>query len=59
MLQKSVPLGIYEKALPPGEDWLTRLQLAGSWDSISLKCRSMKATAVWRGWIGTASSDWR
>lgn len=29
MLQKSVPLGIYEKALPPGEDWLTRLQLAG------------------------------
>ncbi|MGQ8776807.1 L-ribulose-5-phosphate 3-epimerase [Serratia sp. NA_112.1] len=29
MLQKVVPLGIYEKALPPGEDWLTRLQLAG------------------------------
>ncbi|MCS1375389.1 L-ribulose-5-phosphate 3-epimerase [Serratia marcescens] len=29
MLHKSVPLGIYEKALPPGEDWLTRLQLAG------------------------------
>ncbi len=29
MLHKSVPLGIYEKALSPGEDWLTRLQLAG------------------------------
>lgn len=29
MLHKSVPLGIYEKALPPGEDWLARLQLAG------------------------------
>ncbi len=28
MLHKSVPLGIYEKALPPGEDWLKRLQLA-------------------------------
>ncbi|CAI1112486.1 L-ribulose-5-phosphate 3-epimerase [Serratia entomophila] len=29
MLPQAVPLGIYEKALPPGEDWLTRLQLAG------------------------------
>lgn len=29
MLQKAVPLGIYEKALQAGEDWLTRLQLAG------------------------------
>lgn len=28
MLQKAVPLGIYEKALPAGEDWLSRLQLA-------------------------------
>ncbi|WP_140919795.1 L-ribulose-5-phosphate 3-epimerase [Limnobaculum xujianqingii] len=28
MLQKAVPLGIYEKALPAGEDWLNRLQLA-------------------------------
>ncbi|QZN95747.1 L-ribulose-5-phosphate 3-epimerase [Symbiopectobacterium purcellii] len=28
MLTKAVPLGIYEKALPPGEDWLARLQLA-------------------------------
>lgn len=28
MLQKAVPLGIYEKALPAGEDWLPRLQLA-------------------------------
>nr|WP_113866810.1 L-ribulose-5-phosphate 3-epimerase [Brenneria salicis]NMN90234.1 L-xylulose 5-phosphate 3-epimerase [Brenneria salicis ATCC 15712 = DSM 30166]RBP62142.1 L-xylulose 5-phosphate 3-epimerase [Brenneria salicis ATCC 15712 = DSM 30166]RLM31182.1 xylulose 5-phosphate 3-epimerase [Brenneria salicis ATCC 15712 = DSM 30166] len=28
MLMKSVPLGIYEKALPPDESWLTRLQLA-------------------------------
>lgn len=28
MLAKSVPLGIYEKALPPGEDWLVRLHLA-------------------------------
>ncbi|MEQ9743022.1 L-ribulose-5-phosphate 3-epimerase [Pectobacterium actinidiae] len=28
MLTKAVPLGIYEKALPPGEDWLTRLQQA-------------------------------
>ncbi|EHD19795.1 MULTISPECIES: L-ribulose-5-phosphate 3-epimerase [Brenneria] len=28
MLTKAVPLGIYEKALPPGESWLTRLQLA-------------------------------
>ncbi|WP_440866046.1 L-ribulose-5-phosphate 3-epimerase [Symbiopectobacterium purcellii] len=27
MLTKAVPLGIYEKALPPGEDWLARLQL--------------------------------
>ncbi|MEH2921886.1 L-ribulose-5-phosphate 3-epimerase [Samsonia erythrinae] len=26
MLTKAVPLGIYEKALPPGEDWLARLQ---------------------------------
>ncbi|MBG6246107.1 xylulose 5-phosphate 3-epimerase [Candidatus Symbiopectobacterium sp. 'North America'] len=28
MLTKAVLLGIYEKALPPGEDWLARLQLA-------------------------------
>lgn len=28
MLTKAVPQGIYEKALPPGEDWLVRLQLA-------------------------------
>ncbi|MCW2476918.1 MULTISPECIES: L-ribulose-5-phosphate 3-epimerase [unclassified Symbiopectobacterium] len=28
MLTKAVPLGIYEKALPPGESWLARLQLA-------------------------------
>ncbi|ATA26298.1 xylulose 5-phosphate 3-epimerase [Brenneria goodwinii] len=28
MLTKTVPLGIYEKALPPGESWLARLQLA-------------------------------
>lgn len=28
MLQQAVPLGIYEKALPGGEDWLARLQLA-------------------------------
>ncbi|KGA34771.1 L-ribulose-5-phosphate 3-epimerase [Pectobacterium odoriferum] len=28
MLTKAVPLGIYEKALPPTEDWLTRLQQA-------------------------------
>lgn len=28
MLTKAVPLGIYEKALPPGEAWLARLQLA-------------------------------
>ncbi|PWC14724.1 L-ribulose-5-phosphate 3-epimerase [Brenneria corticis] len=28
MLMKAVPLGIYEKALPPGESWPTRLQLA-------------------------------
>lgn len=28
MLQQPVPLGIYEKALPSGEDWLARLQLA-------------------------------
>ncbi len=30
MLHKQVPLGIYEKALPAGECWLERLQLAGS-----------------------------
>ena len=28
MLAKSIPLGIYEKALPAGECWLERLQLA-------------------------------
>ncbi|MCU6669356.1 L-ribulose-5-phosphate 3-epimerase [Enterobacteriaceae bacterium H4N4] len=28
MLSKQVPLGIYEKALPAGEGWLERLQLA-------------------------------
>ena len=28
MLSKQVPLGIYEKALPAGECWLARLQLA-------------------------------
>ena len=28
MLSKQVPLGIYEKALPGGECWLKRLQLA-------------------------------
>lgn len=28
MLMKAVPLGIYEKALPPDESWLARLQLA-------------------------------
>ncbi|WP_127957322.1 L-ribulose-5-phosphate 3-epimerase [Serratia microhaemolytica] len=28
MLQQTVPLGIYEKALPAGEDWLARLELA-------------------------------
>lgn len=30
MLHKQVPLGIYEKALPAGECWRERLQLAGS-----------------------------
>lgn len=30
MLHKQVPLGIYEKALPSGECWLERLQLAAS-----------------------------
>lgn len=30
MLHKPVPLGIYEKALPAGECWLERLQLAAS-----------------------------
>lgn len=28
MLHRAVPLGIYEKALPGGEDWRARLQLA-------------------------------
>ena len=28
MLSKHIPLGIYEKALPAGECWLERLQLA-------------------------------
>ena len=28
MMHKAVPLGIYEKALPAGEDWLKRLTLA-------------------------------
>ncbi|TQI77739.1 L-xylulose 5-phosphate 3-epimerase [Serratia fonticola] len=28
MLQQAVPLGIYEKALPGGDNWLARLQLA-------------------------------
>ncbi len=28
MLAKSIPLGIYEKALPAGECWLERLKLA-------------------------------
>ncbi|VFS52850.1 L-ribulose-5-phosphate 3-epimerase ulaE [Budvicia aquatica] len=28
MLQKAVPLGIYEKALPQGDDWLAKLTLA-------------------------------
>lgn len=30
MLHKQVPLGIYEKALPAGECWLERLELAAS-----------------------------
>ena len=28
MLSKQIPLGIYEKALPAGECWMERLQLA-------------------------------
>ncbi len=28
MMHKAVPLGIYEKALPAGEDWFARLQMA-------------------------------
>jgi L-ribulose-5-phosphate 3-epimerase len=32
MLHKQVPLGIYEKALPTGECWLERLQLAARLD---------------------------
>lgn len=28
MMHKAVPLGIYEKALPAGEDWLARLKMA-------------------------------
>ena len=28
MLSKQIPLGIYEKALPVGECWLERMQLA-------------------------------
>jgi L-ribulose-5-phosphate 3-epimerase len=28
MMHKAVPLGIYEKALPAGEDWLARLNMA-------------------------------
>lgn len=39
MLSKQIPLGIYEKALPAGECWLERLQLAKTLASILSRCR--------------------
>lgn len=58
MLHKSVPLGIYEKALPPGEDWLTRLQLAGElgFDFVEMSIdESDGRLARWTGALNSGS----
>lgn len=57
MLQKAVPLGIYEKALPAGEDWLTRLQLAGElgFDFVEMSIDESDSRQARLDW----SSAWR
>lgn len=59
MLSKQVPLGIYEKALPGGECWLERLQLAKELGFDFVEMSVDETDARWRVLTGTASSDWR
>jgi len=58
MLSKQIPLGIYEKALPAGECWLERLQLAKTlgFDFVEM---SVDETDACRASTGAAISVWR
>lgn len=54
MLSKSVPLGIYEKALPAGEDWLARLNLAKTleFDFVEISIDETDARLARLDWSG-------
>ncbi len=59
MLAKSIPLGIYEKALPPGSAGWSGCSWRRRWVLILWKCLSMKRTFALRDWTGAPSSVWR
>lgn len=59
MLAKSIPLGIYEKALPAGECWLERLKLAKALGFDFVEMSLDETDAALRGWTGARSSVWR
>ncbi len=60
MLSKQIPLGIYEKALPAGECWLERLQLAKTlgFDFVEMSVDETERTIAFRASTGAASSVW-
>lgn len=59
MLSKQIPLGIYEKALPAGECWLERLQLAKTlgFDFVEMSVDETDDRLSRLDW--SASSVWR
>jgi hypothetical protein len=56
---RNIPLGIYEKALPPGSAGWNGYSWRKRWALILSKCRSMKRTLALRGSTGARSSAWR
>ncbi len=56
MLSKQIPLGIYEKALPAGECWLERLQLAKALGFDFVEMSLDETDAVSPDWTGARSS---
>ena len=59
MLSKQIPLGIYEKALPTGECWLERLQLAKTLGFDFVEMSVDETDDRLRASTGAASSVWR
>ncbi len=59
MLSKQIPIGIYEKALPAGECWLERLQLAKTLGFDFVEMSVDETDSACRASTGAASSVWR